>query len=195
MFYVLLGVLLSCEEVEKPKVQVVDLRPRVRTAAVESKAFSRPIQLTATLQAHQSAVLVPTSPGRVSTVHVQIGDDVAEGAMLLEIEDADYQAAYQEAKAAMDLAQLQAKHAQVQGKRFATLFAEKAVTEYQLEEMRLNTELAEGQALRANAGSPVDPVNAAEARATALLLEAEEEESGVVEGWESLPDVPAPDHQ
>ncbi|MEC7986834.1 MAG: efflux RND transporter periplasmic adaptor subunit [Myxococcota bacterium] len=152
MFYTLWVVLISCEEVKPQEVKEVDIRPRVRMTSVESKTFSRPIRLSATLKAHRSAVLVPKSPGRVSKVHVRIGDDVQEGDLLMEIEDFDYQAAYQEAKATMELAELQAKHAHVQRKRFEALFAEKAVTEYQLEEVRLNTELADGQALRANAG-------------------------------------------
>ena len=119
---------------------------------VDYETTARQLVLPATLEAAESAVLVPQSAGRVAQVHVRIGDDVKKGSLLLSIVDNDYQIAVTEAKAAMELAVLQAEQAEATLARFDVLKEKGAVTDVQYEEVKLGADLSKGQAKRAQAG-------------------------------------------
>ena len=147
----------ACTE-EKPQTVAsapVDLRSRVRAQQVKAASFSQEYRFPAKIKAYEHAILLPKSAGRVSSVHVRIGDVVKEGDVLLEVEPSDYQVGFREAQAAYDLAQIQHKHAQQQFERFTALHRENAVTQAQLDEVRVGMELAKGQAQRASAGMDI----------------------------------------
>ena len=133
----------------------VDLRPKVRVISISEQRFSQNLQVPATIQALRSAVLIPRVPGRVSEVNVRIGDEVQENDLLLSLEGGDYLAGFQEAKAANELAQLQAEQAKLHLTRFENLHKDQAITAVQLEEASVNARLAASQAKRAIAGFEV----------------------------------------
>ena len=99
----------------------VDLRPKVRTVKVTEQDFVQKVRVPATIQAIKTAVLVPKVPGRIAKIEVRIGDTVDRKALLLQLERGDYQAGYQESKAANELAQMQAEQAQTHLARFQQL--------------------------------------------------------------------------
>ena len=121
---------LACTDsavVESSSAAPVDLRSKVGVADVSKQLFSQDIRVSATIQARRTSVLVPRVPGRVSQVNVRIGDLVQEGEVLLNLEGGDYLAGFQEAKAAHELALLQAEQAQQHFNRFEALRKENAM--------------------------------------------------------------------
>ena len=151
----LFSLLLSCSEptaADAVNTESPDLRPKVRATTVAEQEFSRTLQVPANIQAIRSAVLAPKVPGRISTIDVRIGDVVSQGALLLALEQSDYLAGFQEAKASKELAQLQAEQAAIHLSRFEALRMEGAITSVQLEEASVNSKLAASQAQRASAG-------------------------------------------
>lgn len=156
MYSYLVLFLLACGSKETPEATEtsasVDLRPTVRSVTIEEQEFVRTLSLPSTIHAKRSAILVPKVQGRIASVTVNIGDQVSAGDVILTIEKSDYQAGYVEAKAAYELAQIQAKQARTSATRFKNLFKEQAVTQSQWEEVDIGAQLAEGQATRARAG-------------------------------------------
>jgi len=154
IFSLLFLIFFACEEVKSQdqEVKEVDLRQRVRVQLLTTQSFSQEFVLEAKIEAAQYAVLVPKSAGRVSTVHVRIGDVVAENDVLLAVEEKDYREGFREAKANHALVDIQLSHAKKQHERFQTLQKEGAATQAQLEEIEMAVELAQGQLRRASAG-------------------------------------------
>jgi RND family efflux transporter MFP subunit len=156
MHFYLTLFLIACGSKETPEATEtsapVDLRPTVRTSTIEEQQFVRTLSLPSTIHAKRSAILVPKVQGRIAAVTVDIGDQVSAGDTILTIEKSDYQAGYIEAKAAYELAQIQARQARTSATRFQNLLKEQAVTQSQWEEVDIGAQLAEGQATRARAG-------------------------------------------
>jgi len=154
MMISLLLIFFACEDVQSQdqEVKEVDLRQRVRVQVLATQSFSQEFVLEAKIEASRYAVLVPKSAGRVSEVHVRIGDVVAENDVLLVVEEKDYLEGYREAKANHALVDIQLSHAKKQYERFQTLQQEGAATKAQLEEIEMAVELAQGQLRRAIAG-------------------------------------------
>ncbi len=156
MLTFLLSGLIACQsgdsEATTEPLAEVDLRPQVRVQNIEEQTFVRSLSLPATVYAGRSAILAPKAQGRIESVNVSIGDAVKEGEVLMTIESSDYRAGYTEAKAAYELAEIQAKQANKSAKRFAALLQEGAITQSQWEEVDMGAQLASGQATRAKAG-------------------------------------------
>ena len=156
MHIFLLPLLLGCSSEPKTEVvgntNTVDLRPTVRVSSIQEQQFVRTLSLPSTIHAHRSAILVPKVQGRIASVPVNLGDKVSTGDTILTIEQSDYEAGYVEAKAAYELATIQAKQAQSSAQRFKKLLDEQAITRSQWEEVDIGAQLAVGQATRAKAG-------------------------------------------
>ena len=153
--FLVLGTITGCQKDHDTTPQEnapLDLRAKVRTQRIVHADFAQSFSLPTTIYAHQSAVLVPKSAGRIEAVAVNIGDSVHEGDTLLTVEQSDYLAGYKEAKAAWELAKIQMEHAQHNATRFEELYAQNAITLAQLEEVQMGAELTAGQAKRAEAG-------------------------------------------
>ena len=102
-FSIILGCSNPTENTTTPPPKA-ELRQVVRVETVTTQTLSQNLVLPTTLEAEQSAILVPKVQGRIANVFVRIGDQVPKGAHLLEIEPNDYSAAYEESKMAMRLA-------------------------------------------------------------------------------------------
>lgn len=158
MFTILLSTILACQSgdsqaiAESTPTAEVDLRPKVRVQTIQEQTFVRTLSLPSTVFAGKSAILAPKAQGRIDKVHVQIGDVVNKGDVLMEIESSDYRAGYTEANAAYELAKIQADQATVSAERFAQLLKKEAITKSQWEEVDMGAQLAAGQATRAKAG-------------------------------------------
>ena len=150
-FSIILGCSNSTENTTTP-TQKAELRQVVRVETVTTQTLSQNLVLPTTLEAEQSAILVPKVQGRIANVFVRIGDQVPKGAHLLEIEPNDYSAAYEESKMAMRLAAIQMEQSKLNLGRFKKLLAEKAITQSQYEEVEMGAQLAEGQYNRAVIG-------------------------------------------
>ena len=156
MFAIIFSCFIACQnkesKVTKEPVSHVDLRPKVRVEVISERIFVRTLSLPATVYAQKSAILAPKVQGRIESVDVQIGDIVQKDDILMTMEQSDYLAGFTEARAAYDLAQLQADQAKKSALRFADLLQKGAVTKSQWEEIDMGSQLAAGQAVRAKAG-------------------------------------------
>jgi RND family efflux transporter MFP subunit len=155
MIIFLLTIIFACSDstgTASNNTLEIELRQSVRTEVVEKKVLSQNLVLPTTLEAEQSAILVPKVQGRIEGVFVRIGDQVAEGTPLLEIEASDYFASYKETKMAMMLIETQMEQAKRTLERFKKLLEEQAITKSQYEEVEMGAKLAEGQYDRAKIG-------------------------------------------
>ena len=132
MFSIIFACFIACQSQESEgktaPLPEVDLRPKVRIEAIVEKKFVRTLSLPATVYAQKSAILAPKVQGRIESVNVQIGDSVKKDDILMTMERNDYLAGFTEARAAYELAQIQANQAKKSAQRFADLLEKGAVT-------------------------------------------------------------------
>lgn len=129
--------------------------------------------ITATSQASGQlepilAVTIPAKvPGQVLAVHRQMGDAVAEGELLAELEGRDV--ANQLAAAQAQLAQAEAQRAEAerQAARLEVLLAQGAVSRQQAEQIRTQLSLAAAQVQAASAQADLASANLERTRITA----------------------------
>lgn len=155
MLILFFATILGCSDSPKNAPDLSEkseLHQTVRAETVQKQTLSEDLVLPTTLEAEQSAILVPKVQGRIANVFVRIGDSVSKNTPLLEIEESDYSAAYEESKMSMRLAAIQMDQAKLNLERFKKLLAEKAITQSQYEEVKMGAQLAEGQYNRAIIG-------------------------------------------
>ncbi len=73
----------------------------VTVATVESRSLQRTVTAVGTLNGYEEVVLAPKVEGRVIVIRADVGDIVAPGATLLELESTDYELSVAEAKQAL----------------------------------------------------------------------------------------------
>lgn len=150
----LLMLLVGCTEAESP-ARLPPSAATVRVAETTAETFSEELNLSATVQAWQVAILVPRVPGRVLTVGVRIGDAVKKGDVLLRLDPEQYEQGLRQAEAASRITEAQLDLARSNQERFAGLAESGAVTRAQLEEVDLGLQLADAQAAQAKTGLEV----------------------------------------
>lgn len=126
--------------------------PVVRAVDLERRVMNSSISVSATLEAIQSAVLLPKSPGRVASVSVRVGDKVEKGTVLMTVEPSDYAYGLQDAEGVYAVAAAQLGQAEVNLERFTQLVADGSASQSQLDEILTGVELAKAQLQRAEAG-------------------------------------------
>ncbi len=81
--------------------------PVVKLAPVEQAALDRVVSVSGSLVAMDDAVLSVKVPGRLKSIHVDLGDLVHEGDVVAEVEPTDYQLRVQQAAALLAQARTQ----------------------------------------------------------------------------------------
>ena len=129
------------------------------------------VEATGSFQADESSDVAPSSSGRVTATPVDVGQRVAQGAVLIRIQDVDAKLRLDEARAAVSrleanvkLAESQNAHAQTTAKRHAALLSGGLVPETVADEARTQAETAANNVLVARA-------SLAQARAQLALAE------------------------
>lgn len=90
--------------------------PKPATVVVRTEDFAQQISVTGTVQAAEDVNLGFAQSGRVTRVHVKVGDRVAAGTVLAEIENADLAATVASRRAALTTAQYSLTNAAVVNK-------------------------------------------------------------------------------
>jgi RND family efflux transporter MFP subunit len=137
-----LGTTLLCSACGAKKAGMGGFAVPVDVQAVRSARVSESSEYVATLKSRKSITLQPQAEGRIASISVRSGDQVAAGDPILQIDPAKQKAAVRslEASRAAKLAALH--YAQDQQKRMATLYEGGAASQQELDQARTSLESA-----------------------------------------------------
>ncbi|QRM90616.1 efflux RND transporter periplasmic adaptor subunit [Lacinutrix sp. WUR7] len=142
--------LISCgSEDKKP---VVDNSPAisVKTSQVTTNGSSPFLSVSGKIQATNSADLSTRMMGYVNKVHVNVGDKVRKGQLLISINNSDLQAKRAQVNAGITEANAALKNAQKDYNRFKNLFADNSASQKEMDDMTANYEMAKARVEAAN---------------------------------------------
>ncbi|WP_179352149.1 efflux RND transporter periplasmic adaptor subunit [Winogradskyella vidalii] len=142
--------LTSCGSEDKKAV--VDNSPAivVKTSQVDTNGNSPFLSVSGKIQASNSADLSTRMMGYVNKVHVNVGDKVKKGQLLVSINNADLQAKKAQVNAGITEATAAFKNAQKDYNRYKNLFAENSASQKEMDDMTANFEVAKARLESAN---------------------------------------------
>ena len=142
--------IVSCGSKEK-KV-AVDNSPAIKitVSKVAVNSDSQFLSVSGKIQASNSADLSTRMMGYVKKVHVNVGDKVRKGQLLVSINNADLQAKKGQVNAGITKAKTALNNAEKNYKRFKNLFASTSVTQKEMDDMTANYEMAKAGLESAN---------------------------------------------
>ncbi|WP_179335198.1 efflux RND transporter periplasmic adaptor subunit [Winogradskyella costae] len=134
------------------KKSVVENTPviTVKTSQVEANENSPFLSVSGKIQASNSADLSTRMMGYVNKVHVNVGDKVSKGQLLVSINNADLQAKRAQVNAGITEATAAFNNAQKDYNRFKNLFAEQSASQKEMDDMTANFEMAKARLESAN---------------------------------------------
>ncbi|WP_178984966.1 efflux RND transporter periplasmic adaptor subunit [Winogradskyella helgolandensis] len=134
------------------KKEAVDNTPAitVKTSQVEANGNSPFLSVSGKIQASNSADLSTRMMGYVNKVHVNVGDKVSKGQLLVSINNADLQAKRAQVNAGITEATAAFNNAQKDYNRFKNLFAEQSASQKEMDDMTANFEMAKARLESAN---------------------------------------------
>lgn len=131
----------------------VDGAVLVAVAEAEKGLLSRGDVLTGKVEAQSELNLVPKMPGKVEAVPVKVGDRVAAGQLLMQLESTDFQAQVRQAEAGLAAAQSGLRQAELNREdaarnyeRMKLLFEQGAIPAAEFEKVELGYKIAVDQA-------------------------------------------------
>ncbi|UMZ74645.1 efflux RND transporter periplasmic adaptor subunit [Natranaerofaba carboxydovora] len=89
------------EYYQKEEVVVEEELPIVETASPKERDMKRQVTVIGEVDPTEKRIIIPEVSGKVETVHVEQGDHVEEGDMLMELEKDDYNLKREEAEASL----------------------------------------------------------------------------------------------
>lgn len=104
----------------------------VKTMIVEKSAVTRTLEYTGNLTAYKEIYFAPASPGRIEKIHVEIGDRIKKGQLLVESD-----------KTQLAQAKIQLANARDTYDRIKTLYDQGSSFEQQFEQVKTQYELAQ----------------------------------------------------
>jgi RND family efflux transporter MFP subunit len=135
-------------------------------ASVDLTTVPRVIQATGTLEAIKRVSPGTKIMGRIESVPVKVGDRVAAGQLLAQLESRDLDAAVTQAAAALTMAEANLENARAQYKRMRELFGRGSVTEKNLEDATAGFRVNEAAVDQARANLQAAEVTLGYARIT-----------------------------
>lgn len=136
----------------KDKKAVADNSPAisVKISQVEANDNSPFLNVSGKIQATNSADLSTRMMGYVNKVHVNVGDKVHKGQLLVSINNADLQAKRAQVNAGITEATAAYNNAQKDYNRFKNLFADNSASQKEMDDMTANFEMAKARLEVAN---------------------------------------------
>jgi RND family efflux transporter MFP subunit len=142
--------MLSCGSDEK-KVLADNSAPIVvKVSVVKSNRNNPFLTVSGKIQAENSAELSTRLMGFVNKIHVNVGDEVRKGQLLLSINNSDLQAKRAQVNASITEATAAYNNAQKDYNRFKNLFAENSASQKELDDMTAHYEMAKARLEAAN---------------------------------------------
>jgi len=134
------------------KKPIVDNSPAisVKTNQVVANGNNPFLSVSGKIQASNSADLSTRMMGYVNQVHVNVGDNVRKGQLLVSINNSDLQAQRAQVNAGITEANAALKNAQKDYNRFKNLFADNSASQKEMDDMTANFEMAKARVEGAN---------------------------------------------
>jgi len=123
----------------------------VKVQAITPKAISKTLTVSGTLVGENEATIVAETNGKVIAVRAQIGDWLAKGQTILQLENDLKLVALKQAKAQLMAAQTNDEKSRKDLQRYEDLFKEQIATQNDIENARLAARAAEAQLKSAEA--------------------------------------------
>jgi len=142
--------MMSCDSEEKKVVADNSDPIVVRLSAVQSNEDSPFVSASGKIQAENSAELSTRMMGFVNKVHVNVGDQVRKGQLLVAINNSDLQAQRAQINASISEATTAFNNAQKDYNRFKNLFEDNSASQKELDDMTTNYQMAQARLEAAN---------------------------------------------
>ncbi|MBQ0787092.1 MAG: efflux RND transporter periplasmic adaptor subunit [Oceanihabitans sp.] len=140
----------SCGSKDKKTVEDNSPAISVKTNEVAVNNKSPFLSVSGKIQASHSADLSTRMMGYVDKVHVNVGDKVTKGQILVSINNSDLQAKRAQVTAGITEASAALKNAQKDYNRFKNLFADNSASQKELDDMTANYDMAKARVEAAN---------------------------------------------
>lgn len=98
-------------EYEKVDIKEKEEKTLVGAVTVKEQTLEKPTSLVGTLETGDQRYIIPEIAGKVEKVHVEEGERVEEGQLLIELESEDYELQIEEARSAQRAAEAQLREA------------------------------------------------------------------------------------
>ncbi|GAB4295492.1 MAG: efflux RND transporter periplasmic adaptor subunit [Myxococcota bacterium] len=144
VFFGALSVLSACEGAgaKEDGKELGQSAPRVRAEKIERRAITEAVPFTGTIEPYESVNLTPDVPGRVLKIFVKEGDRVKKGALIARLDTKAAELQYEQAKAAMGLAEANLKAAEQSYERMKALHESNSISKDQWEKVEFGFEAA-----------------------------------------------------
>ncbi|MFD1015373.1 efflux RND transporter periplasmic adaptor subunit [Winogradskyella rapida] len=137
--------LASCGSEDQKAVEDNSPAIVVKTSEVETNSNSPFLAVSGKIQAANSADLSTRMMGYVNKVHVNVGDKVRKGQLLVSINNADLQAKRAQVNAGISEATAAFNNAEKDYNRFKNLFAENSASQKEMDDMTANFNMAKAR--------------------------------------------------
>ncbi|MDD3638145.1 MAG: efflux RND transporter periplasmic adaptor subunit [Bacteroidales bacterium] len=117
-------------EAQKPETEAKSARP-VKTITLEKTVVQRTTKYTSTLIPFEEVNAAPAQPGRIGKIHVEVGDRVKKGQVLVEMD-----------RTQLTQAMLQLEDAKVNFQRMETLLKQNSISQQQYDQAKMAADLA-----------------------------------------------------
>lgn len=138
-------ILTSCGNKEQKPVADQTAAIAVKVNQVEANSNNPFLSVSGTIQATNSADLSTRMMGYVEKVHVNVGDQVRKGQLLLSISNSDLQAKKGQVNAGITEATVAFNNAEKDYNRFKNLFADNSASQKELDDITANYEMAKAR--------------------------------------------------
>lgn len=149
MIVTALGLLAACSGKEPKRSPGPAVS--VHAAPAEPMSLPSPEDYVGNVRSRQAVMISTKMMGRVQKIFVDEGQSVRKGQALVQVDASEARSAYTQAKAGLDAADVAVRNAERDHDRFKALYAEKAVTKHQLEQVEMG--LAQAKAQKAQAAA------------------------------------------
>jgi RND family efflux transporter MFP subunit len=152
IFTVIIGLVFMTSCGSDDKKEVADNSPSisVKVSQVATNSNSPFLSVSGKIQASNSAELSTRLMGYVNKVHVDVGDNVREGQLLVSINNSDLQAKRAQVNAGITEATAAFNNAEKDYNRFKNLFADNSASQKELDDMTANYQMAKARLESAN---------------------------------------------
>lgn len=147
---VIASILVSCGN--KDKKEIADNSPAIKVKISKVKANTNTpfLSVSGKIQAVNSADLSTRIMGYVNKVHVNVGDKVTKGQLLVSINNTDLQAKRAQVNAGISQAKTAFTNAEKNYNRFKNLFESSSVTQKEMDDITANYQMAKAGLETAN---------------------------------------------
>ncbi len=90
VLFILSVAIVACTKKQDASTTTVEVKPKVKVAVVDSREVAQSKEFTATVEPDVKNNIAPSSPGRIRKIMVEVGDRVAKGQKLVQMDNVSY---------------------------------------------------------------------------------------------------------